>query len=112
MDRILDFLITRTWWTYDPSADWYASLYHWINLVEGGAWVVFAVLVLRRYLRHRKSPIELVYALAFATFGLSDFREAYIVESWLILFKAVNLAALLVLRSIVIKRHYPGSRTF
>lgn len=112
MSQAMRWLTTRVWWAYDPQADWYAQPYHWINLVEGCAWLLLAALVLRRWSRGARSHVELLYALAFVTFGLSDFREAYVVESWLILFKGVNLAALLVLRWIVIRRYYPASRTY
>ena len=80
--------------------------------MEGCAWLGFAAMVLLRYVKHRRSAIELVYCLAFVTFGLSDFREAYRVESWLILLKAMNLAALIYLRWLVIRRYYPQSKTF
>lgn len=36
------------------------------------------------------------------TVGLSSFREAYVLESWLILFKGINLVALLYLRTLAI----------
>jgi hypothetical protein len=112
MADFIDMVFLRTWWIYQRQEDAYASLYHWINLVEGDAWLVFAVLVLARYIRHGNSMIEITYALSFFTFGLRDFREAYAVESWLVLFKAANLAALLYLRWLVIKRYYPGSKTY
>lgn len=112
MPSVVDVLITHEWWRYDPRADWYAQPYHWINLVEGSFWLGFALLVLVRFLRHRRSPLELLYAFAFFTFGLSDYREACAVESWLILFKGANLAALLWLRWLATKRWYPGSRTY
>jgi hypothetical protein len=54
----------------------------------------------------------LAYGIAFLTFGLSDFREAYSLQSWLILFKGANLAALIWLRWQVLRRYYPQSRTF
>lgn len=89
-----------------------AQPYHGMNLVEGLVWLIFAGLVLRRYAAHRKSPLELLYALAFVAFGLSDFREAYVLQSWLILFKGVNLAALIYLRWIILRRYYPQARTY
>jgi hypothetical protein len=112
MSAIVEFLITDTWWTYNASADWFNHLYSWFNVVEGWFWLVFATLVLRRYLKYRRSLIELLYALAFFTFGLSDFRESYVLESWLVLFKGVNLAALFWLRWYVLRRFYPECRAF
>ena len=112
MQDTLHLVFTRTWWDYDSAADWYAQPYHWLNLVEGSLWMVFAGLVMRRYLRHRQSPLELLYSLLFVTFGLSDYLEAYRLQSWLILFKGANLAALLYFRSLVIRRFYPHSRVY
>lgn len=103
---------THVWWTYEPGSDWYAQPYHWINLVEGAAWVVFGFLVLLRYAKHRRSMMEIIYGLSFFLFAATDFREAWIVESWLIWLKALNFAAILTLRYWIIKHYYPGSRTF
>ncbi len=86
--------------------------YHWFNLFEGTAWLVFAGRVLYRYARHRNGAIELWYALAFALFGLSDYREAWILQSWLIWAKLINLAALIWLRATVIRRYYPNSTLY
>ena len=90
-------LFTRTWWQYNAGAGWPEQVYHWFNLAEGVAWLVVAALVLRRYLRFRNSLWELIFTFAFITFGLSDFREAYHLQSGLILFKAINLLVLIAL---------------
>jgi hypothetical protein len=50
--------------------------------------------------------------LTFFTFGLTDFREAYALESWLIWLKAANLLVLLWLRSFVISRYYQESKLY
>ena len=74
---------------------------------------MFAVAVIRRYWRSQKSKsLELNYAAAFALFGVSDFIQAYRLTSWLLVWKLVNLVALLVLRRAVIKRLYPESKLF
>ncbi|WP_337176647.1 hypothetical protein [Paludisphaera sp.] len=87
-----EFPVCYRWWTYVPrSATWIEHATHGFNLFEGAAWVVFAGLVLTRWARHRRSRVEPVYALAFLTFGLTDFREAYALDSWLIAVKLVNL---------------------
>jgi hypothetical protein len=112
MHRAIELLLTRTWWKYDPKVDRFSIAYHYMNLAEGCVWLVLGALVLVRYLRQRNSAIELLYALAFGLFGASDFREAYALESWLILAKGANLAALLWLRHIVIHRYYPASRLY
>ena len=115
MDRPISLgdVFHRTWWTFRPDdPDWFDAPYHYFNLFEGTAWVVFSTLVLRRYLAHRHSRIEIVYAIAFFTFGLTDFREAYALSSWLVWAKGINLVVLLALRSFVIARHYPDSKLY
>lgn len=109
----LDLLLFRVWWRYDPGDTPSVYIpYHAFNLFEGCAWIVFAVLVLRRCLRHARSRLELAYAVAFFTFGLTDFREAYVLSSWLVWVKLANLIVLLKLRFEVIRRFYPGSTLY
>jgi len=43
-------------------------------------------------------------------FGLSDFREAWALDSWLVWAKAANLVALLWIRRWVLRSLYPGAR--
>ena len=108
-----DALLFRTWWSYAPNnPSWVETTLHAFNLFEGAAWVILSGLVIRRFLHHRQSAIEVAYSLAFFTFGLTDFREAYGLQSWLIWVKAANLLILLWLRSTVIKRFYPRSRLY
>lgn len=113
-----ELLLTRRWWHYAANAHWYDGPYHWLNLLEGCAWLMIAALVLRRHIQHRGPRprhlhrIELFYAAAFVTFAISDFREAYAVHSWLILFKAANLIVLLRLRRFVLQRCYPRARVW
>jgi hypothetical protein len=109
----VDVLFLRTWWRYRPDeTPWVAVPYHAFNLFEGTAWVVLSILVLRRYRVSRRSPVEVAYSLAFFTFGLTDFREAYALDSWLIWVKLLNLIVLFRLRSVVIRRFYPGSKLY
>jgi hypothetical protein len=108
---VYELLITHTWWQFKP-ADPLHQAYHWLNLVEGTIWLIFASLVADRFARNRRSWLEIPYAVAFVTFGLSDFREAYRLESWLLLFKGANLVLLLWLRREVIRRCYPTSKVY
>lgn len=111
---LADLLWFRTWWTY-PRADgvpWVDGPYHAFNLVEGVAWLACVALVLGRYARRRRSGLEVAYALAFAAFGLTDFREAYALTSWLLWVKGFNLGVLLWVRSIVLGRYYPESKLY
>jgi hypothetical protein len=110
---VIDALFVHNWWTWRAADDsWTSRAYHWFNLAEGCVWLALAVLVLLRFRRFRRSPLECLYAAAFFTFGLSDFREAWSLDSWLIWLKLVNLVALLWLRQIVLHRWYPASRTY
>jgi hypothetical protein len=104
-------LLTHTWWKHNP-ADPLSQAYHFFNLAEGLVWLVFAGLVLGRFMRHRKSWHELAYSLAFLSFGITDFVEAYRLTSGLLLIKGVNLGLLLWLRAIVISRNYPESKIY
>jgi hypothetical protein len=110
---LVDLLWNRTWWQYRPSDPSAFSLpYHAFNLFEGAAWLTFAGLVLWRHAKHRRSPVEVAYATAFLTFGLTDFREAYALSSWLVWIKLANLFLLARLRSMVIRRYYPESTLY
>jgi hypothetical protein len=113
VEPVIDLLLFKSWWAYRPAhSSWYDVTYHVFNLFEGLVWVILAGLVLRRYRRSRRSTVEVWYAASFLTFGLTDFREAYALESWLLWLKAANLLALIRLRSIVIKRYYPDSKLY
>ncbi len=113
MNAAVASVLTKTWWRYGARDDsWFSAVYHGLNLFEGAAWCLLAVLVAVRYTKHRRSRWEVVYCLAFASFGASDFREAYRLETWLIVAKFVNVVALVSLRSHLIKRFYPASRTY
>ena len=109
----LRVLLLQDWWRYDPNRieDW-ARVYRAFNLLEGVVWCIFGLLVIFRFLRYRKSRIELVYGAAFLTFGASDFIEAYVIGTWLVLLKLINLIALFLLRRIVMRRCYPESKTY
>ncbi len=111
--QILEYLVFRTWWTYGSgNPDWFEIPYHFFNLLEGTIWVILSGLVLARYIRYRHSIIEVIYSAAFFTFGLTDFREAYALQSWLIWLKLANLLLLVKLRLTVIRRYYPTSKLF
>lgn len=106
-------LFNQPWWTYDAeSVTGWGLAYRWFNIGEAAVWLVFAVLVARRWQRFRQSSVEPLYALAFTSFGLTDVREASVMSAALLLAKGVNLAALLWLRAHVMRRWYPGSRLY
>lgn len=110
---MLRSLLFKSWWSYASAGNsHFSEVYHAFNLCEGLAWCGLALAVLRRYAKHRHGRLEIAYALAFACFGASDFREAYALETWLIAAKGVNLALLLLLRAYVLRNFYPQSKTF
>lgn len=115
-DDVVRWLWSETWWSWNrpPNEPYFFNdiACHYFNLVEATAWFLFAALVLMRWQRFRRSILELFYSLAFLTFGISDLIEAWRLTSWLLWWKLANLIALLVLRKVVLRRCYPGSRLF
>jgi hypothetical protein len=111
---LLDVLWFRTWWSYAGADDrFHATIYRGLNLVEAVVWFVFAALVAWRAMRHhRLAGLELVYALLFLTFGLTDVREAWALQSWLIWLKLANLIALIGVRRLVMRRHYSLAKLY
>lgn len=113
MQRVFEILFATTWWTYDPHDRTLHSVsYHAFNFFEGAVWIGFGVLVFRRFLKNRRSTLELAYFAAFVLFGLTDFREAYFMQSWLLWVKLANLVALFWLRRVVMRQHYPESKLY
>ena len=118
-DYMKDFtriLFFETWWTWARNTNepysWTDFACRGFNFVEAAAWIIFAGLVFVRWRRCRKSNLELWYMLAFTLFGVSDLTEAWVVTSWLLWWKAVNLVGLFYLRRTVMRRFYPDARVF
>lgn len=125
---IAEILFVRTWWEFDAPHTLFDHVYHWFNISEAMAWFVFAVLVWQRGRRQtargdqngvqngvRKGVprrLEIAYAFAFATFGLTDLQEAWQQSSWLIWLKLINLVTLAVLRRRVMTESYPNARLY
>jgi hypothetical protein len=106
-------LLTDPWWTWTPETAGPGDyLYRGFNLFEAGCWFVFAGLVIRRWGRCRRSNWEVLYALSFAAFGLTDVAEAYQQTAGLLGIKGLVLAALVVLRAYIRRCCYPGSRIY
>ncbi len=113
LHQAADLLWFKVWWRYpNPNDPWFSVPYHAFNLFEGACWIVLGALVLRRYWAARRSSFEIAYAVAFLSFGMTDFREAYVLESWLVWAKLINLIVLIRLRDIAIRRWYPGSKLY
>ncbi|MCR9200165.1 MAG: hypothetical protein NXI04_16140 [Planctomycetaceae bacterium] len=113
---IAEILFVRTWWEFAPPYSVFDQIYHWFNVSEGLAWFVFAGLVWQRGRQHsvagRPSRLEVGYAFAFATFGLTDLQEAWQQSSWLIWLKLINLITLAVLRRRVMTTNYPEATLY
>lgn len=113
MTPFQEMLFTRVWWKYDRQDEqWFSGIYHWFNLFEGMTWLVLAVIVLLRYLKHRHSPLEILYGALFLTFAATDFCEAWEQSSWLIWLKLFNLLTLLWVRHAVMKCWYPSAKVY
>lgn len=111
-DSLLEFWLAP-WWEYRPEtiSPGYQA-YHLFNLLEGGIWCVFGLLVLIRYAKHRSSGLEIVYGLTFFLFAATDFWEAYLLQLWLIPVKVLCVIALLWMRFVLIRTYYPQSNTY
>lgn len=110
---MLELIFVQTWWRYTPGdGQWFTAIYHWFNIAEGCAWVACSGLALRRFLAHRKSRSEITYAIAFLTFGITDFVEAWEKSSWLIWLKLFNLIVLLQHRRSIMSRYYPTAQLY
>ncbi len=110
MSEFLKALWSEPWWTFDQQvASFWGHLYRGFNIFEGIVWVVFALVVFWRYLRRGQSFWEIVYAIAFLLFGLTDFREASTISAPLVLVKGIILILLLRLRHFVIKNCYTNA---
>ena len=116
MNEITRILFFETWWTWSRPAN---EPYTWtdvacrdFNFVEAAAWFTFAVLVFRRWRRHRQSNLEPWYVLAFVLFGVSDLIEAWFLTSWLLWWKGGNLVALFLLRRTIMRRYYHTAKVY
>lgn len=102
---------SHIWWSYAADRQSIASsLYHWFNLLEAAFWFVLAGIVAVRFLRNRRSLLEIVYSIALITFGLSDVLESWALTTCLIAGKGSNLAVLLWLRRFIIQKYYPQAK--
>lgn len=106
----------ETWWAWKRPANLAPSFQdlacHYFNLFEASVWFVFAGLVVYRWFRFRQSSLEIVYAIAFLVFGVSDVIEAWRLTSWLLWWKVANLILLFRLRQLVMRRYYPNHRLY
>jgi len=97
---------------YRPGGTLADNWAYWFNLAEALAWFVIAGLILLRWRRNRRSREEWIYAGLFVAFGLTDVREAFVLQSWLLWVKAVNLLAILWMRRRILRKYYPEAKTY
>ena len=92
---------------YDYATDGsWAIFYYWFNFLEAIAWCSIGVYVFARFLRNRKSWLEIIYTLLFFVFGLTDFKELQNLPLWLLAFKGIIFASIIYTRYLL-KPFYP-----
>jgi uncharacterized membrane protein len=107
---VWEFMFVELWRYSETLPTPYQPIYRTVNCVEALIWLGFAVAVVYRNRRHRRSSLELFYAGLFFIFAMTDVREMFVVQPWLILFKGLVLVGILWVRHVVRKRFYPESK--
>ncbi len=101
----LEFLQYIWWHSHRNAGGWFDVVYPAFNVVEAICWFCVATYVWRRARRHSGPRLEFFYAALWLAFGLTDLREAWAQQTWLILLKGCLLAVLLSLRRIILRRY-------
>ena len=92
---------------YDYTAGGFIPVFYYrFNLVEAIAWFTIGGYVFIRFMRNRKSFYEIVYAVLFILFGITDIRELRNLPVWLLALKAIILSGLLIVRFYLKRNHY------
>lgn len=105
-----DFLNYMVINTMDDSLGAFKAPYIIFNALEAVCWFWCASAVLVRYARQRKDRSEILYALSFAAFAISDVIETTGTSiRLLLLLKGVCLLALIGFRTMALAS-YPGAR--
>ena len=82
---------------------WFEVSYVYFNWFEAASWFVLAAFIAWRFLKNRRSPVELLYALSVMLFGVTDVLEVYELTLGLFFVKALVLVSILLCRSSVVK---------
>ncbi|MCC6126520.1 MAG: hypothetical protein IT426_16290 [Pirellulales bacterium] len=82
------------------------SCYVGFNAFEACAWFCFGLFVAGRFFARRKTWYEILYALSFLAFGISDLMEIHRTTVGLLLTKGIILASILACRKVVLQ-FYP-----
>lgn len=86
---------------------WFEVSYVYFNWFEAASWFVLAAFIAWRYLKNRRSPVELLYALCVMLFGVTDVLEVYELTLGLFLVKALVLLSILLCRGKVLRLYEP-----
>ena len=109
----MNTLWQEPWWVWRPESagagDW---VYRLFNLFEGLVWVSLGLLVICRWMKHRRSWAEWSYAAAFVAFGATDFRESYAQSISLVAIKGIVLVWLMATRHRATRVWYPGAKLY
>lgn len=96
---IFDLVLTEV--GNDPKGN-FETLYVAFNWFEAFGWFVFSLFVWWRYLKNRRTKLELIYGLYFLLFGITDVVEVYKLTLGLFATKAIVLLSILVCRYYVV----------
>lgn len=106
-------LLWRTWWRWDVDGEgWKNVAYHSFNFLEVATFACLGMLILKRYYVNRRSSLEACYGVGYLLLSLTDVREAYVMQPWLIWAKLALIVPILIWRSRVIREFYPSSRVY
>jgi hypothetical protein len=93
----------------DPDQKTWGIVYHFyvdFNAFEAFAWFCFSAFVGGRFIARRKTWYEILYALSFFAFGVSDVMEIFQTTVGLLLVKGIILISILACRKVVLQ-FYP-----
>lgn len=106
METIFDLKITEL---NNSPTTLFDQLYLYFNWFEAVGWFCFACYIWLRFLKFRRTPLELIYGLYFCIFGVTDVLEVYRLTLGLFATKAIVLLSILVCRHYVLQS-YPDRK--
>lgn len=83
----------------------FESCYVYFNWFEAVSWFCLACYVWWRFVKHRRTKLELIYGFYIFVFGLTDVFEVYQLTIGLFLTKALVLLSILVCRYYVVREY-------
>jgi len=98
----LDYTITQCG---NEPVGWFDTLYVSFNWFEAAAWFALALFIWGRFLKYRRTKIELSYGFYVFVFGVTDVLEVYELTVNLLLIKAAVLCCILACRAYVIREY-------